>query len=541
MKKAEDFIIEHPKITKVSPIWDLNNLLYLGGTKVYKQRKNWREELQKLHIANDRVWLIKELTEYSTGMLETGSSVASVKEIINYLRQFISFTDQTKKTLSDKVRLEEAVYSYAEFLYIKVSKKEIKQYVGYVQTVKIMKHLNEALEINLDIAKTRLTNKRKSRRAISRETDKTNLESATKLAQFSYDITQRFNPIDLKKEKPSIVVKVRDSLLSEPICLNPKIGKGRSNPSRTAFNNRVSAEFIIFLAMTTANISPTFNVKRCRFDYKLNKTGDKYELREFKHRKGGEILIKIPKPYRKSFESYLSFLDEYATESEWLFPYKNSDDCFEKRDDNSINPFRELCLKHGIPWIAPSQFRKIGLNLLLRLCADENTASEYGNHGLGTFRESYEFPSQQRAMIEISRFWDESDPLTHGKPKVSLFGTSCSGNPEPFSEIATELVQPDCQTPTGCINCKHYRDEESLDYVWNLCSFRYLKIIESNSYLDDQEKPSNIAIDWANLKIKWFKKSENPNHQNWVQESEMKIEEGDYHPHWSRRIDSYEG
>lgn len=541
MINAENFIIEHHKITKASLTWDLSNLLYVGGTKVYRQRKNWHQELQKLPVANERIWLIKELTEYLKGMLETGNSVASVEEVIKYFKQFISFTDQTKHALSDKIKVKEAMYSYSEFLYQRSCRQEIKPNVGYVQTVKLMKHLNYSLEINLNITKTRLRKKSKSRRAISREADKTNLQAASKLAQLAYDITQNFNPDDLSSEKPSIFVKVRNSLLAEPLNLTPKIGKNKPNSPRTAFNNRVSAEFIIFLGMTTANISPTHNLKRCKFDYKLNKTGDKYELREYKHRKGGEVLIKIPRPYRKSFESFLSFLDEYAPESEWLFPYKNSDDSFEKRGSTSINPFRRLCLKHGIPWIAPSQFRTISLNLLLRLSADEITASEYGNHGLGTFRESYEFPSQQRAMVEIARFWDESDPLTLGKPKVSLFGTSCTGNPEPFSEIVPELVQPDCQTPTGCINCKHYRDEESLDYVWNLCSFRYLKIIESNSYLNDQEKPSNIAIDWANLKIKWFKKSENPNHQNWVQESEMKIEEGDYHPHWSRRIDSYEG
>lgn len=540
MIKAEHFIIEHHRIIKKSPAWDLINLNHIGGTEVYRNKKNWREKVEELPVAIERIWLIQSLKEHFWSLLETGSSVNTISHTIRVFAAFISFIDKNKRTISDKDELEKNVYDYAEYLFQRESRKEIASGMGYSHFIIIIKPLNDALEINLDVTNTRLSKKVKSRRAIGREADKANLEAASKLAQFAFDITQNFNPDDLRNVEASVFVEVRDSLLAEPVNLTPRIGKGRPNSSNTAFNHRVSAELMIFLAMTTANISLAHNLKRCRFDYKLNRTGDKYELREFKHRKGGEVLIRIPKSYRSSFESYLAFLEEHAKKSEWVFPYLNFQGKFDKRIDNSIIRFQKLCKKHAIPWIAPSQFRKIGLNLLLRLSAAETTAADYGSHALRTFRESYEFPSQQKAMVEIARFWDKSDPLTHGKPKVSLFGTSCSGKPEPFSEIVSELVQPDCQTPTGCINCKHYRDEESLDYVWNLCSFRYLKIIESNSYLEEKEKPSNIAIDWANLKVKWFKNSKMSKHKEWVEEAKMRIEEGEYHPNWSRRIANYE-
>ncbi|MBE0471024.1 MAG: hypothetical protein IBX55_16135 [Methyloprofundus sp.] len=540
MIKAEDFIIEHSRIIKKTPAWDLNNLIHIEGTEVYRNKKNWRDEVDCLPVATDRIWLINGLKEYFRGLLDTGSSVNTIVHTIRVFAAFISFIDKNKRTISDVNELEKNIYDYAEYLYQRECRKEIASGLGYSHFIIITKPLNDALEIALDVRNSRLTKKVKARRAVPREADKMNLEQAAKLAKFAYDITQNFNPDDLHNLESSVFVKVRDSILEEPVNLTPRIGKGRPNSSNSAFNHRVSAEIMVFLAMTTANISIAHNLKRCRFDYKLNRTGDKYELREFKHRKGGEVLIRIPKSYRSSFESYLAFLDDHAQNSEWVFPYLNFQGEFNKRIDNSFTRFQQLCKKHNIPWVAPSIFRKTGLNLLLRLSASEDAAADHGSHAVKTFRESYEFPSQQRAMVEIARFWDESDPLAHGKPKVSLFGTPCSGNPEPFSDVAGELVKPDCQTPTGCINCKHYRDEESLDYVWNLCSFRYLKIIESNSYLDKREKPSNIAIDWANLKVKWFKNSKVSRYNDWVEESEMRIEEGDYHPNWSRRIANYE-
>jgi len=70
---------------------------------------------------------------------------------------------------------------------------------------------------------------------------------------------------------------------------------------------------------------------------------------------------------------------------------------------------------------------------------------------------------------------------------------------------------------------------------------KYLKIIESSSHRTKEEKPSNIVIDWINLKINWFNNDENPERKEWVAEAQMRIEEGDYHPIWARRIEKYEG
>ena len=233
-------------------------------------------------------------------------------------------------------------------------------------------------------------------------------------------------------------------------------------------------------------------------------------------------------------------MSDYAEDTEYLFPVITSEGAYIKRTDSDWSGVKFLTQAYKIPNIAPRSFRKVGLNVLLRLSANEQTAADYGNHAIATFRETYEFPSQQRAMVEIARFWQANDPLEHGEPKLSLFNTPCNGIPEPFDDATDKLAKPDCLTPSGCMGCQHYRDEDSLDYVWNLYSFRHLKTIESSSYLDDGEKPSNIAIDWVNLKINWFNNSKNQSHHEWIEEGKIRIDEGEYHPNWDRKIQKYE-
>lgn len=112
--------------------------------------------------------------------------------------------------------------------------------------------------------------------------------------------------------------------------------------------------------------------------------------------------------------------------------------------------------------------------------------------------------------------------------------------PKAVENASKYLPKPDCITPTGCINCEHYRDIESFNYVWGLVSIKFLMIIESSSYRTNAVKPSNLVIDWINGKLKWFSDSHVPEHKKWVDESEMRIEEGDYHPSWSRKIQNFE-
>jgi len=547
LNKLPDLIVKHKNIEENElQVWNLTPFIYLGGSKV-RRVGDWLSKVDKLPIITERIEVIQIIKEHMVGILNSGASYRTVATLLNQLKVFIKFIDEYSKNLATPEEIEKALYDYAEYEYIRYTHKKIKIITAYTGTYFTYTLFCGAFEdVKFNINHTRLKKTTKSQRAISREADKVMLSSASMLARFCFDITNNFNPESLNQGVLPIKIKVRNELLKKSVNLTPyqknSITTNKSffyTEAAHAFNNRVAAELVIFLAMTIQNISPTYNLRIEKFNFKP--IGEKYEVREYKGRRGGEVIFRIPKSYKSHFEQYLDFIHKYAPESKWLFPFLKKGIGYTKRNDKVITNFKMLCIRHQIPWTPLNRFRKIGENVLMRFCSDEQTAADYANHGVATFRQSYEFPSLQRAMIEVGRFWDKNDPLTHGAPKISLFNTPCRGIPKEIDRLTNKLPKPDCITPTGCIGCMHYRDEESLDYVWNLHSFKYLKIIESSSHRTKEEKPSNIAIDWANIKINWFKNSKKSEHKEWTKEVKIRIEEGYYHSIWSRKIEKYEG
>lgn len=549
-KNLPNLTVMHRRIeSPQSSSWDLTPLAFNGGANVSKGNKNYLVKVYRLPVVEHRVKWLVIAKEHLEGCLDIGEMAsASAKNYIEKLSAFISFCDEKCISIETDSDIQDAFYTFAECQFTREQQKKVnfKQGSGYQACFPMSKLLSAITELNsIDIKSTRLKQKRNSRRAISREADKTNLEDAAKFAKFAYDICNNFEPESLNSKKLPILIKVRKELTITEINLTPVIkddtvvsGEYTETAARYAFNHRVAFECLMFLAMTMQNPAPTFNLRMQDFDFKP--MGENYEVRAFKNRRGGEVLFKIPKPYRTSFEAYLTFIREHADGAGHLFPMLTHEGAYRKRRDCDWASVKTLTIDYSIPFIAPRTFRKIGLNILLRLSSDEQATADHGNHGLETFRESYEFPSQQRAAVELTRFWDANDPLEHGEPKLSLFSTGCTGEPVPFDDATDKLAKPDCLTPSGCMGCKNYRDEDSLVYVWNLFSFRYLKVIESSSYLDDEQKPSNIAIDWVNLKINWFNSSDNSAHKEWLEEAKMRIDEGEYHPSWERKIQKYE-
>jgi hypothetical protein len=541
-----NLVVRHKNIEENDQsVWDLTPFIYIGGAKVIRTGR-WHSKVQMLHLASERVKTIQTLKKHAIDLISSGYSFVSVKTYLNSLQAFIAFVDEKKLSLETTESIDQSLYDYAEYKFSLCNNKKIKMHSAYRQVGSLKVLFTGAFErVNFNIEFTGLERSLPSQRVLSRKTENVMIGDATKLSRLCFDIINNFDPKSLLSGSLPIKVKVRDEVSKELVNLTPHkknsitINKNFENThAAQAFNNRVSAESMIFLAMTSQNVATTYNLRIEKFGFKP--IGEKYEVREFKHRRGGEVLFKIPKPYRPYFEQYLKFINEYAPNSKWLFPYLKKGSGFEKRNDRSIKSFKDICIKHKIPWTPPKYFRTINLNILMRLCSDEKTTADYANHSIATFRERYEFPSLQRAMIEVGRFWNKNDPLTHGMPKISLFNTPCNGVPKGMHGSTNKLPKPDCITPTGCIGCDHYRDEDSIDYVWNLYSFKYLKIIESNSHRSDEEKPSNIVIDWANYKINWFKKSEKSKHREWDREAGMRIDEGCYHPIWSRKIEKYE-
>lgn len=539
-----DLTVRHSKIHNPnSSIWILTPLVYDGGTRIRNPKGAAEKEFLKLKIKEHQISLVMKIKEHAEGQLKSGSAVKTVMSKLGNIKKLFHYLDENKISFDSVENIRSTLFEYSEYQFTRAIHKEIKHFSAYSKIASISSFLNEIFEdLQFSVNKTRLRVKQSSRRVMSRDAEKLLLSDARDLAQFCFSFIQNFEPTSIVSGVLPIKIKIND----KSINLTParkRAAKVDSDFTRTeahlAFNLRVSAEVMIFLGMTIQNQAETHSLKRVAFDFKP--LGEHYEIREYKARRGGEVLFKVPKQYLQHFNAYLSFMDTYAPDSEFLFPYLEKYVGYRKRTDHETNKFKRFLLRYGVPWVKPSAFRKVGENILLRLSSSEETASDYANHAVATFRQSYEFPSLQRNMTEVCKFWDENDPLTHGKPQISLFDSPCSGIPEIIDSVASDLPEPDCLTPTGCIGCKHYRDEDSFDYIWGLYSFRFLKIIESSSHRTDENKPANVAIDWVNMKLNWFVNSVESKHQEWVTEAELRIEESDYHPSWARKIEKYEG
>ena len=544
VNELPDLIIKHSRIGRPdSSTWDLTPLLYESSSKILTQHlsSNTTNSLENLTLKNHQINNIKAFKDHAEAMLDSGISEKTLLTCIKNLKSLFSYLDVSGNRFDSIENIRKNLYEYSEHQYTRANLKKIKHQTAYSSLISLRIFLNGLFEdLKFEIDQTRLKKEIPTKRVYSREAEKVILSDARQFAKFCFEIIQNFEPALLRRGTLPILVKANNQQINlTPSRIYPaEVESDFINTSAyLAFNLRVTAELIIFLGMTVQNQSPTNNIRRITFAYKS--IGEIYEVREYKNRRGGEVIFKIPKLYKPYFEKYLSFLNEYAPDSEWLFPNLVKSKGFRKRTDDDTYKFSRICSRYEIPWVKPSAFRKIGENILMRLASDEKTASEYANHAVATFRQSYEFPSLQRSMIEIGRFWSKVDPLIDGKPTVSLFSSPCNGIPIQIADATKKLPKPDCITPTGCIGCEHYRDEESFDYVWGLLSFKFLKIIESSSFHVEEQKPSNIAIDWVNLKTNWFKNSEKSEHQEWVKEAEIRIEEGDYHPSWARKIEKY--
>lgn len=147
--------------------------------------------------------------------------------------------------------------------------------------------------------------------------------------------------------------------------------------------------------------------------------------------------------------------------------------------------------------------------------------------------------TQQRAMVEITQFWNKHDSIEQTKLKKSVIASECNGIPEPTLGIPEDVVEPNCINPSGCLWCKHHRDLDNFDYIWSLMSMRYLKTIEAALTFKKDETPADLSIQRLTQKLDWYRKS-SKKRNDWVEEAELRIEEGSYHPSWSSIIEFLE-
>lgn len=304
-------------------------------------------------------------------------------------------------------------------------------------------------------------------------------------------------------------------------------------------NLRIRAELLMFIGQTGMNLAQAYHLKLRNFFYASYLNG--YQVKDRKHRKGGEVLFEIFKDYKPHFERYLDWRRQLFPDSERLFPIVHQKGASEHARTQQ-HRLRSVCKALGVQFVPPSMLRNTRVNWLLRRSGDPDLTAEMAQHTKETLLGAYERPSQQRAMGEVMRFWAKNDPfLTRSVPAAP---GECDAQPVPVQNSPKDAPEPDCIRPSGCLWCEHHRDIDSQDYVWSLACFRHLKIIEFSKWhppLGSREThPAEHAINRISEKLHWFDGS-NAQRRSWVVEALARVEEGMYHRDWQRPIEYMEG
>lgn len=548
-------LINHKKIPSSSNRFDLTRCLFSSGSFIgAKEFSNkFKQGLNEVPNHN-RYELIESIIEAIETRLTMGGSLKTTTGSIHAITGFFQFLETKKLSFSLK-DLKSNYFEYCEYLFQTSSQKNarISNDTAYQYAASLSSLFGKVLGIPVQgslVKQTRLSQKKKRKKAVSKDSEKQNLEDTFVLGAFLNELIQAIDsesvlgpqPIVKKIESNSvkcefISISKGDSHAIKKELLTKSVSKIQQGGRWALFNLRMQAEIMMFAAQTGMNPSQIYSLKRQQLDFKP--LGEDYEVRSYKNRKGGQVLFKVFKSYKSMLQKHFEFIDEFASDSNLLFPYfKQSGKGFREFYGN-FGMLKDTLNEHNIPWIPPSRLRNTRTNWLLRRSGDEGLTSKIAQHTQKTLRDKYELPSQQRAMVEITQFWNKHDSIEQTKLKKSVIASECNGIPEPILGIPEDVVEPNCINPSGCLWCKHHRDLDNFDYIWSLTSMRYLKTIEAALTFKKDETPADLSIQRLTQKLDWYSKSSKKRNE-WVEEAELRIEEGSYHPSWSSIIEFLE-
>jgi len=567
-----DLIVSHVKVPENTYIFNLKRYLYFGGANADARWGASEIERGEMGLPQpERLELLLEIKEFIELRFTLGDAYASVISYLTTLNKFFQFIDQNRAHCSLN-NLESNYLDYSEYIFREIHKKpsSINEATGYSYASKLSNIFGQILDIPQGaslISRTRLRFKKTVKKAISKTEEKQNLEDTFRLGHFLVDLNDGLTVESILGELPLriimreglvennevVFVQRADEWLTKPIeewTFYQQITSKRSKSIRQPVNStegnarwifvnlRVTAEFFVFIAQTGMNVSQAQNLKSEHFKYKL--MGDSWEVRSFKPRREGEVRFRIYKSYKPFLEKYLTFINHFFPNSQWLFPvFSGKGENYSSKHIKHYKCLKSVITNFKIPWIPPRTLRSTKVNWLLRRSGDEDIAAEIAQHSKEVLREHYERPSQQLAMIEITQFWNKHDLIKRGDLVGSLIASHCNGKPESINSKPISVVEPNCISPSGCLWCKHLRDSDSEDYVWSLASMRHLKSIEASAAIVQKIVPADIVIDRLSAKINWFQTSSEIR-ANWVEEAARRIEEGYFHPSWSKIIEFLE-
>lgn len=292
---------------------------------------------------------------------------------------------------------------------------------------------------------------------------------------------------------------------------------------------RVHAEFNFFLSQTGLNVSVAYNLPY--EDYRCTTIEGGCRIVAYKPRKQSDVEIFVYAEYKNHFLNYLRFLKEvYPDGCEYLFPLQTKG---AKRVEEYVQvTFAKFMKRAGRVCLTADSLRKKRVNWLLRETHNPSFVASDAQHTKRTLLEQYSAPSQEIAFSEWADFFS--------KRKLSRDAV-LEGQCIPVSAvpIASDVVTPDCMNPTGCLFCIYYQGVKTLDYIWSLATFRFLKYSEFMLIPINRDlagSPQKAVVDRIDLIMDAFSRQDDACWE-WKKEAELRILERNFHPNYRGLIE----
>ncbi|MCV4289898.1 site-specific integrase [Pseudomonas capsici] len=537
--------------------WNLLPLLYFGAAK-YNVREVIREiEQGKFgEIRPERIELVDIIHETLNSDLVSGRSQLSLKGIIQLLRNFVSWCDESNASLSIE-SLEDYFLQWTKALQNKhifgnLSKRTISGYVSTLCAVfdKILDY-KTGLRYKTTV---RLPRKERVPEGFS-HLEKQDLEEVFRFGTFLCDITNGLPETAIWGDLPVVIPLRAGGQLTEWSKLRPaEMVKRLNDPNQPIYrkreteatrakyiadhsfrtrhaiiNLRLEAELLIFTAQTGLNLAQAFTLERTK--YKFISVIDGYEMQGYKDRSQSTSFGTVHSEYRNHFTTYIKWRDNIFSDSpsKFLFPFIN---VYGRADYQApaFSSIRKRCKILNMQLFGPRELRKSRSNFFLRQSQNPELTAKVSQHTVETFYRNYHKPSHQIALVEIARFHATHDPALAAVGP----GNCVSGEPSTMEVASPFTPEADCLAPSGCLFCDNHRDIDSEDHIWSLLTFRELKVIElskAGTLTNQYSNPAHIAIERINGKLK-FIQSISSHASDWYAAATEKVSQGNYHPKW---------
>ncbi|MCW6596095.1 site-specific integrase [Yersinia ruckeri] len=541
--------------------WNLRPLLFRGGAAA--KVKHVARQIAQSEFGSplrERIKLVKLLHEHLAGDLAGGGSRFSAQNKIGALRNFFAWSDSEGGSLSLETVANTFIRWTDHLRHRHLVERSLSESTLYDLTRLTATMLDRALDRQASLSKsTRIRKPRGKGKVHISKADKQNLQNTFAFGHFLADVCNALTSEATIGPLP-VCIRLRTGQILEQWSGLPRPDKAaarRTRPQTSAqietsratraaweedrtlrtryplVNLRIESELLMFIAQTGLNLQQAHTLRVEQFHYTSYLDG--YQVRTYKNRREGEVLFEIFASYREWFKRYLGWRSAWFSDEPngLIFPLIRSGGRILENATQFENVTR-ICRELGMSIIRPRKLRGTRINWLLRESQNPHQVAELAQHSVETLIRVYADPHPQIAMVEITRFHQQTDPsLSPPAP-----GRCVSATPESMSVIPKNAPRPDCINAAGCLFCTQHRDIESEDHVWSLYSFRHLKSLELARYCPPTlgqhliaEHPALLIIDRLTAKLRFFEESSEVR-RLWVEEARARICEGDYHPAW---------